>query len=1445
MPACHQFIAFSLFLGPLLYSASAAAAADSQEPESFENYPAGEIGELKTLIGTLRSERGLSIIDDAHAHTGKQCLQLTGGERTTLLLDVDPKCDTSGHLTFVAERWTSRLPFSFRIEKNTPDGWQEIFNGDSTVRVGRAFLNEVRIPLADPNIRRLRFSVTSPPGTGVLIDDIRIAPAIPQKIISVEQVPFTLPALIRADASPLVRLRIITEGTLNPLTVKAVHAHVALLQERPPVSAVGISTSPSVMPKTTTSAPNRDELFPVPSDLLLREGDNEIWLVGRVRADLTLEELLTARVDSIQFNDGKTVPVYGQPSSQRPGYAVRLGGDDGVHTSRIPGLATTNKGTLIAVYDLRRRSGGDLPGDIDVGMSRSTDGGRTWEPTRTIMDQGNDPAWRSDGIGDPAVLVDKATGTIWVAATWSHGNRSWNGSGPGLEPAETGQLMLVRSNDDGLTWSEPINITRQIKRPEWSFVLQGPGSGITMQDGTLVFAAQYQDPPSPDDRTAHRLPHSTILYSRDHGQTWKIGTAAFDDTTESQVVEIEPGVLMLNCRYNRQSARVVMITCDLGETWEEHPTSRLALTEPGACMASLLDSGKTAAAADWLLFSNPDSTAARERIMIKASADRGITWPAQYRLLLDEGRSAGYSCLTMIDEHTVGILYEGSQAQMTFQRIPLTDITGFDFETAFEGDADSVMDLFILTGQSNSLGTVDPADASAPDAPTSALDATIPFYWSNRSTRPGPTSAALLGTSGSRFLPLQSQQGSGVNPVFWGPEIGFARTLAAAGHGNFAVIKASRAGGGNSFWLKGAADSHMYQHVVDTVHAAISRIPPHRKVRIAAILVLQGESDGLSEATAAGERMQLLLSNLRADLPFADDARLLIAGIAAPGLQRNLVRQQQTAVAAANSTLEYIDTMDLQPQLYDGLHFDKAAKLEIGARLARRWLEIKDTPDVSLQLDPWFQNNMMLQADQAVVFSGTAAPGTKVHGIIATSSGSTTISSQSLCTSDGRWQLHFPALPASAESLECTIFNDSAELRLINLLSGDIWICAGQSNMEWPLQQTLPEEQSLAEKSIPSLRLLHLPPGTPGTSAPFPTTQLHHLQPERFFRGSWTESTAQTAAAFSAVGWHFGHTMLQLTGRPIGLISLAVGGSPTEAWIPFEAFSEHPQLAPLTTYGWTSNPLHGEFCPLRARQNLQPHLQSGIRIPSGSSGPNHPFRPGFLWAAGMQKLLSRPFRGSVWYQGESNAETAARVEQHRVLFPTLVEEWRNAAGSDFPLVFVQLPGIERPHWPEFRDSQRHFQQQLSNTAMAVTIDLGEPQDVHPRRKQPVGERLALAAQMLTEPQNSAGLSPIPDTLRRKQTSVLLDFLYYGESLASNDGAPLRYFEVISAENTVHAVQAQITAVNTLTISLDGITQPRLLRYAWRAFPSPPVNLVNSRGLPASPFALQIPPLADR
>jgi len=191
-----------------------------------------------------------------------------------------------------------------------------------------------------------------------------------------------------------------------------------------------------------------------------------------------------------------------------------------------------------------------------------------------------------------------------------------------------------------------------------------------MRDGTLVFAAQYQDPAE-----NKRLPHSTIIWSGDHGRTWQVGTGAFPDTTEAQVVESQPGVLMLNCRYNRSASRVVMTTTDLGKTWQQHPTSEGSLIEPGACMASLIDIGReTDTENQWLLFSNPNSITHRHRITIKGSPDRGLSWPQRHQLLLDEGRGAGYSCMTMIDDQTIGIIYEGSQSDMTFQRISIDNI---------------------------------------------------------------------------------------------------------------------------------------------------------------------------------------------------------------------------------------------------------------------------------------------------------------------------------------------------------------------------------------------------------------------------------------------------------------------------------------------------------------------------------------------------------------------------------------------------------------------------------------------------------------------------------------------------------------------------------------------------------------------------------------------------
>lgn len=643
----------------------------SRKMVDFEDQEPGLFQSLSTALGDWKVEAGQAKIDSKHAKTGKHCLQLMGGTQSSIILNIRRDLKPAGILSFWAERWTARQPFKFRIDQSDGKGWKELYNGDRHIKVGRSFLSHIKIPLNDQKVRRMRFTVSSPPDTGILIDDLQIAPPRPQKIVSARVIPVTLPALVRNENCYLTKLVVQTDGNQDPLSVSSIEGQVnggeQILQLR--------WVQRNAQKRQQLKLPPRDDLvqsWPL-QPLALSEGENEFWIACQLKPNANIDQQVGAVIKQIQFSNGKIVKPSGSSNPQRTGVAVRRGGDDRVHTYRIPGLVTTKKGTLIGVYDVRHRGGRDLPGDIDVGMSRSTDKGQTWEPLKIIMDMGRDSQWHYDGIGDPAILVDQNTGTIWVAATWSHGNRSWRGSGPGLTPDETGQLMLVRSDDDGQSWSKPINITKQIKRPEWCFILQGPGKGITMRDGTLVFAAQYQDPPG-----KNRLPHSTIIYSKDHGQTWKVGKGAFDDTTEAQVVEIEPGTLMLNCRYNRKSARVVMTTTDMGQTWQKHPTSEKALIEPGACMASLIDVNRETGklGSGWLLFSNPDSLQGRRRITIKASKDQGKSWPDQFRLLLDQETSAGYSCLTMIDENTIGILYEGSQAHMAFQRIPLQAVIG-------------------------------------------------------------------------------------------------------------------------------------------------------------------------------------------------------------------------------------------------------------------------------------------------------------------------------------------------------------------------------------------------------------------------------------------------------------------------------------------------------------------------------------------------------------------------------------------------------------------------------------------------------------------------------------------------------------------------------------------------------------------------------------------------
>ena len=401
-------------------------------------------------------------------------------------------------------------------------------------------------------------------------------------------------------------------------------------------------------------------------DIPCTPGWNYFWISVTLKKDAPITGTIRLHAAWLTGSDGERYdfPKEQQPASYRVGVAVRKANDDQVHTYRIPGLQTTKKGTLIAVYDIRYNNTRDLPENIDVGMSRSIDGGRTWEPMKIIMDMG--VPHENNGVGDPTILIDPATEKIWVAALWSKGNRSIAGSKPGLSPDTTGQFVLVSSDDDGQTWTAPVSITPQVKDPAWHLYFNGPGNGIAMQNGTLVFPSQYWD--------EKKIPHSAIVYSMDHGQSWKSGTGARSNTTESQVVETVPGTLMLNMRDNRGMFRSVATTKDMGKTWVEHQTSQRALPDP-VCMASIIKASVKIKGVrrDVLFFSNVATQYGRHHTTIKASLDHGETWLPAHQLLIDERRSFGYSALTKIDDHTIGILYEGER-DLYFLRIPVNQI---------------------------------------------------------------------------------------------------------------------------------------------------------------------------------------------------------------------------------------------------------------------------------------------------------------------------------------------------------------------------------------------------------------------------------------------------------------------------------------------------------------------------------------------------------------------------------------------------------------------------------------------------------------------------------------------------------------------------------------------------------------------------------------------------
>lgn len=520
---------------------------------------------------------------------------------------------------------------------------------------------------------------------------------LPVMMMAQEQKKYRVPVLKGKEINPVIRIRIDAAGENETLQQMEVSIKGAAIRNVKIFNAGSDAAFLKGEKPLFAEAKVTGENLRLKGNMALRQGENYLWVTVTPDAKASLSARLNINVTTVQLN-GKTVKIPADNYTNRLGIALRQHYQDSVHTHRIPGLATAKDGTLLSIYDARRDKGGDLQGNIDIGLSRSLDKGKTWLPMQVVLDMGtwgNLPE-KFNGVSDANVLVDKNTGNIFISGLWMHGvineqgkwvegltpeSKDWNhqwktkGSQPGFDVKQSSQFLITKSTDNGKTWSKPVNITKMCKQEDWWLLAPAPGQGITLKDGTLVIPTQ--------GRNATGKAFSNITYSKDGGNTWKTSNPATkESTTENMAVELTDGSIMLNMRSGANSrdtsstnGRVVAVTTNLGQDWAIHPTSHNALPEP-TCMASIIrhDFVRNGKKRSVLLFANPDSKTARQDMTIKVSYDDGKTWQNNKKILLDEGKSRGYSCLTSVDNETIGVLYESSQADLVFQTIQLEEL---------------------------------------------------------------------------------------------------------------------------------------------------------------------------------------------------------------------------------------------------------------------------------------------------------------------------------------------------------------------------------------------------------------------------------------------------------------------------------------------------------------------------------------------------------------------------------------------------------------------------------------------------------------------------------------------------------------------------------------------------------------------------------------------------
>lgn len=475
-----------------------------------------------------------------------------------------------------------------------------------------------------------------------------------------------------------------------------------------------------------------------------------------------------------------------------------------------------------------------------------------------------------------------------------------------------------------------------------------------------------------------------------------------------------------------------------------------------------------------------------------------------------------------------------------------------------------------------------------------------------------------------------------------------------------------------------------------------------------------------------------------------------------------------------------------------------------------------------------FSDNMLLQRDKPVKIWGKGIPGSSISVLFSNTKRNTVVDN------DSAWLVTFQKQKANTHPQSLLVASGAERIEFKNILVGDIWICTGQSNMEWPMVKEQHWKTEIHYSNQSHIRLLNPSPvGRNVFGVLYSDSLIKRLTAEKFYEwNGWQQCDSNSVQLLSAVAYYFAKKIYDETGIPIGIVNLSVGGAPLETFIDKEALKKSKQFSGKVNGDWLVNTTLPFWIRERGKQNVGT-LQ---KAPADENGKHHPYKPGMAYEAGIKPLLSMPINGILCYQGESNAQETERVNEYAALSKLMIDDYRKKwRQPQLPFYFVQLSSVDTMKykgqlWPEFRNEQRKMLDLIPNSGMAVCSDIGAKDDVHPTNKKDVGNRLARWALNKTYKLDIIPSGPLQLQAVFKKDKVIISFQFMGKGLSTSVGGALKGFS-LDGKNEVEAV------IGDSGVIIFANEKPEYVYYGWTPFSNG--NLVNSENLPASTFKIKV------